>query len=120
MIKIDQERCVGCGICVNVCSEGIEIIDGKARIKNQNADCLKNAVNACPRGAILIDEEETENKDTNNPNLDHNQSHWTGQGAGQSEGFGMGRRFNQGRGMGKGMGRGRGFGGGRGQGRGRW
>jgi len=43
MTKIDENKCVGCGICANICSEGIEMAGGKARIKNENADCLKDA-----------------------------------------------------------------------------
>jgi len=52
MINISKNKCVGCGICINACPEGIEILDGRARIKNKNADCLENAIMACPQGAI--------------------------------------------------------------------
>ena len=52
MINISKNKCVGCGICVNVCSGGIEILNGRARIKDKNADCFKNAMISCPQGAI--------------------------------------------------------------------
>ncbi len=52
MIKVFKNKCVGCGICKSVCREGIEIVDGIARIKNSGADCLKNAASACPQKAI--------------------------------------------------------------------
>jgi len=52
MINISKNKCIGCGVCLSVCSEGIEIIKGIARVKNKNADCLKNALIACPQKAI--------------------------------------------------------------------
>jgi Fe-S-cluster-containing hydrogenase component 2 len=35
MAKIMQEECVGCGVCANICPDGIEMINGKAKIKNE-------------------------------------------------------------------------------------
>jgi len=52
MINISKNKCIGCGICINVCSKGIEILDGIARIKNKNKDCLKDAIIVCPQRAI--------------------------------------------------------------------
>jgi len=58
MISISKNKCVGCGICIDICPEGIEILDGRARIKNKNADCFKNATIACPQEAIKDIKEE--------------------------------------------------------------
>ncbi len=52
MINISKNKCIGCGVCLSVCSEAIEIIDGVAKIKNKQANCLKNALIACPQKAI--------------------------------------------------------------------
>jgi ferredoxin len=52
MINISKNKCVGCGICENLCSEGIEILYATARIKDMNADCLEKAIKACPQKAI--------------------------------------------------------------------
>ena len=53
MTKIDKEKCIGCGACASICSDGIEMIDGKAVIKNPKAKCIKETVNMCPVGAII-------------------------------------------------------------------
>ncbi len=52
MINISKNKCVGCRICKSACPKGIEILDGRARVKDQNADCLKKAIITCPQGAI--------------------------------------------------------------------
>lgn len=52
MINISKNKCVGCGICIDICPEGIEILNGRARIKAQNADCLRSAIIACSQKAI--------------------------------------------------------------------
>lgn len=53
-IKIDKNKCVGCGMCEAVCSEVFEIgDDGKAKVKAQkNLPCVKEAVDNCPIKAI--------------------------------------------------------------------
>lgn len=60
IIKIDEEKCNGCGACAVVCHEGaIEMIDGKARLTREDycdglGDCLPN----CPTEAISFEERE--------------------------------------------------------------
>jgi len=53
-IKIDKNKCIGCGMCVAVCSEVFEIDDeGKAKVKAQkNILCIKEAIDNCPMKAI--------------------------------------------------------------------
>ena len=52
MTNIDKELCIGCGACVSTCPEGFEMNDGKAKIKNPKAKCLKDAISICPVNAI--------------------------------------------------------------------
>lgn len=62
IIKIDEEKCNGCGLCVNGCQEGaIKIIQGKARlIGDLYCDGLGACIGTCPEGAITITEREAE------------------------------------------------------------
>ena len=53
-IKIDKEKCIGCGSCEAVCPEGFNLEDGKASVKNQKAKCAKEAADACPAQAISV------------------------------------------------------------------
>lgn len=56
-IKIDQEKCDGCGLCVPACAEEvIKIINGKAKVVNpQHCDGLGACIGVCPNGAITIE-----------------------------------------------------------------
>jgi NAD-dependent dihydropyrimidine dehydrogenase PreA subunit len=58
IVKIDEERCDGCGACVPSCAEGaIRVIDGKARlVADHLCDGLGNCLGTCPRGAITIEQ----------------------------------------------------------------
>jgi len=62
VVKIDEELCNGCGICVPGCHEGaLQIIDGKARlISDLMCDGLGACVGHCPHGAISIEKREAE------------------------------------------------------------
>ena len=65
MVKIDEEKCNGCGLCVPSCAEGaIQIIDGKARlISDLFCDGLGACIGECPEGAISVVEREAEKYD---------------------------------------------------------
>jgi ferredoxin len=54
MVKINKEKCIGCGLCESIAPEVFEIKDGKAVVKNQNAskDKIKDAIDSCPVEAI--------------------------------------------------------------------
>ncbi len=57
IIKIDEEKCNGCGLCVKACHEGaIELIDGKARLTREDyCDGLGDCLPACPVNAITFE-----------------------------------------------------------------
>jgi len=60
IIKIDEEKCNGCGACASACHEGaIEMIDGKAKLTREDyCDGLGDCLPACPTGAITFEERE--------------------------------------------------------------
>ncbi len=62
IIKIDEEKCDGCGNCIPECHEGaLQIIDGKARlISDLFCDGLGACLGNCPPGALTIEEREAE------------------------------------------------------------
>ncbi|OJU17072.1 MAG: 4Fe-4S ferredoxin [Clostridiales bacterium 43-6] len=60
IIKIDEDKCNGCGLCVSACHEGaIELIHGKAKLmRDDYCDGLGNCLPVCPTNAITIEERE--------------------------------------------------------------
>lgn len=60
IIKIDNKKCNGCGICVNACHEGaIGIVDGKAKLlRDDYCDGLGDCLPTCPTEAISFEERE--------------------------------------------------------------
>jgi Pyruvate/2-oxoacid:ferredoxin oxidoreductase delta subunit len=57
VVKIDETKCTGCGLCATACAEGaIRIINGKARlISDTYCDGLGACLGHCPEGAITIE-----------------------------------------------------------------
>lgn len=60
IIKIDEELCNGCGLCVNACHESaIGLVDGKAKLlRDDYCDGLGNCLPVCPTNAISFEERE--------------------------------------------------------------
>ncbi|MBE6626821.1 MAG: 4Fe-4S dicluster domain-containing protein [Ruminococcaceae bacterium] len=60
IIKIDEEKCNGCGACAAACHEGaIEMINGKAKLTREDyCDGLGDCLPACPTGAITFEARE--------------------------------------------------------------
>lgn len=62
IIRIDEEKCTGCGLCIPNCAEGsLEIRDGKAvLVKEALCDGLGACLGHCPEDALIIEEREAE------------------------------------------------------------
>lgn len=61
-VKIDKEKCSGCGTCASLCEEVFELIGEKASVKKgadfkKNSSCIKEAAEACPVEAITIEDQ---------------------------------------------------------------
>lgn len=65
IIKIDEDLCNGCGLCVPNCHEGaLQIIDGKARLISElMCDGLGACLGHCPEGALEIEKREADDYD---------------------------------------------------------
>jgi NAD-dependent dihydropyrimidine dehydrogenase PreA subunit len=62
IVKIDEEKCNGCGQCVDACAEGaIKLIDGKAKLVSEvYCDGLGACIGHCPQDAITIEQREAD------------------------------------------------------------
>jgi ferredoxin len=65
VIRIDEEKCDGCGLCVPNCPEGaLRIVNGKAKLVNDvYCDGLGACIGHCPQGAITVEKREAERYD---------------------------------------------------------
>ena len=108
MFKVDKEKCVGCGVCVEVCpAQAITMDKGKAVISNQCVDCGR-CVQACPQEAILPGSGSPQQIPSSNQGQMSSGSDFgmgsSGRGLGRGMGKGLGRGPRDGRGGGRGGG----------------
>lgn len=57
MVKVDKEKCIGCGMCVGLCPETFVLdADGKSEVlKDEVTACAKEAAANCPVSAISVE-----------------------------------------------------------------
>jgi ferredoxin len=65
IVKINEEKCTGCGSCIPSCAEGaLKIVNGKAKlVKDVYCDGLGACLGKCPEDAITIIQREAEEFD---------------------------------------------------------
>jgi len=76
VIKIDEDKCIGCTLCTSACKEGaIGMVNGKAKLLREDyCDGLGNCLPVCPTGAISFEQREVakaEKKDTPKSQKEH-------------------------------------------------
>ena len=71
VIEIEEDKCIGCGLCAGACMQGaIEIIDGKAKLVSDSyCDGLGMCLPKCPVDAIHLVEKETDSFDMARKNI---------------------------------------------------
>ncbi|MGC8777596.1 MAG: ferredoxin [Candidatus Caldatribacteriaceae bacterium] len=56
-VKVDEELCIGCELCVQICPDVFEMnADGKSVVKSgadTSIDCVDEAIDSCPTSAII-------------------------------------------------------------------
>lgn len=110
MAEIDKEKCIGCGVCVNICPAGFIVENAIAEIIDENADCIEEAAAACPVEAIITDSKTSDQPKAKKEIIpesrkrtgdsDRNYDQGGGQGFGSGRGGGRGRNQGSGRGQG--------------------
>ena len=59
-VKVDADKCIGCGTCSDIASSVFEIKDGiscpKGELTDENKADVESAIESCPVGAIEIEE----------------------------------------------------------------
>ena len=62
IVKIDENKCNGCGLCVSACAEGaIQLINGKAKLVSETyCDGLGACIGHCPQDAITIEQRQAD------------------------------------------------------------
>ncbi len=100
MYRINKDKCIGCGICANICPDGISMQGNKAIIVDVNAKCMHEAASKCPVNCIIDGGNPSVNNNISNSNNTFSSSLGMGSGRGAGSGGGMG----SGRGGGTGSG----------------
>jgi Pyruvate/2-oxoacid:ferredoxin oxidoreductase delta subunit len=62
IVKIDEDKCDGCGLCITACAEGaIELVEGKAKLVSEiYCDGLGACLSHCPQNAITVEQRQAE------------------------------------------------------------
>jgi len=76
---------------MNICPQGFKIVNRKAKIEDENANCITEAANSCPRGAIILEENKNQEESSTR------QSFRPGFINGIGSNFEKGRNFRTGR-----------------------
>jgi ferredoxin len=58
MIKVNEETCTGCALCVRICPDGFDLVGRIAKVKDQEANCMEKAIEVCPVDAIYKENSE--------------------------------------------------------------
>ena len=56
-IRVDQEKCIGCGRCTEVCPNVFKLnAEGKSEVIGDDQECAMSAADQCPVEAIFVEE----------------------------------------------------------------